>query len=101
MAVDDLEDCRFLETALAAGDAAGTRRALASIGIYAFSADCIPNWRDPGIEISDFGKDVIPHLVSAASPRRTLRGQHVKTTPTPSPIGAMSAINAYWRPISI
>jgi len=77
-------------------------RALASMGIYAFSADFLyselqRDHEDP-TSSHDFGKDVIPHLVS-----RGLAAAHrfedscVKTTPDAEPYWRdVGTIDAYW-----
>jgi glucose-1-phosphate adenylyltransferase len=77
-------------------------RALASMGVYAFSADFLYSelQRDHEDQKSshDFGKDVIPHLVS-----RGLAAAHrfedscVKTTPDAEPYWRdVGTIDAYW-----
>src|ERR1700693_4314091 len=77
-------------------------RALASMGIYAFSADFLyselqRDHEDP-TSSHDFGKDVIPHIVS-----RGLAAAHrfedscVKTTPEAEPYWRdVGTIDAYW-----
>jgi glucose-1-phosphate adenylyltransferase len=77
-------------------------RALASMGIYAFSADFLyaelQRDHDDPTSSHDFGKDVIPHLVS-----RGLAAAHrfedscVKTTPDAEPYWRdVGTIDAYW-----
>jgi glucose-1-phosphate adenylyltransferase len=77
-------------------------RALASMGIYAFSADFLYSElqrdHDDPKSSHDFGKDVIPHLVS-----RGLAAAHrfedscVKTTPDAEPYWRdVGTIDAYW-----
>ncbi len=77
-------------------------RALASMGIYIFSADFLyaeleRDHQDPGSS-HDFGKDVIPHIVA-----RGLASAHpfeescVKTTPEAEPYWRdVGTIDAYW-----
>jgi glucose-1-phosphate adenylyltransferase len=77
-------------------------RALASMGIYAFSADFLYSElqrdHDDPKSSHDFGKDVIPHLVSrglAAAHR--FEDSSVKTTPDAEPYWRdVGTIDAYW-----
>jgi glucose-1-phosphate adenylyltransferase len=77
-------------------------RALASMGIYAFSADFLYSElqrdHDDPTSSHDFGKDVIPHLVSrglAAAHR--FEDSSVKTTPDAEPYWRdVGTIDAYW-----
>jgi glucose-1-phosphate adenylyltransferase len=104
MAVDDsLKIVDFLEKPRSPPAMPGKPdRALASMGIYAFSADFLyselqRDHEDP-TSSHDFGKDVIPHLVS-----RGLAAAHrfedscVKTTPDAEPYWRdVGTIDAYW-----
>jgi glucose-1-phosphate adenylyltransferase len=104
MAVDDsLKIVDFLEKPRLPPAMPGKPdRALASMGIYAFSADFLyselqRDHEDP-TSSHDFGKDVIPHLVS-----RGLAAAHrfedscVKTTPDAEPYWRdVGTIDAYW-----
>jgi glucose-1-phosphate adenylyltransferase len=77
-------------------------QALASMGIYAFSADFLYSElqrdHDDPTSSHDFGKDVIPHLVSrglAAAHR--FEDSSVKTTPDAEPYWRdVGTIDAYW-----
>jgi glucose-1-phosphate adenylyltransferase len=104
MAVDDsLKIVDFLEKPRSPPAMPGKPdRALASMGIYAFSADFLyselqRDHEDP-TSSHDFGKDVIPHLVG-----RGLAAAHrfedscVKTTPDAEPYWRdVGTIDAYW-----
>jgi glucose-1-phosphate adenylyltransferase len=104
MAVDDsLKIVDFLEKPRSPPAMPGKPdRALASMGIYAFSADFMyselqRDHEDP-TSSHDFGKDVIPHLVG-----RGLAAAHrfedscVKTTPDAEPYWRdVGTIDAYW-----
>jgi len=104
MAVDEsMKIVDFLEKPSSPPALAGKPdRALASMGIYAFSADFLyselqRDHEDP-TSSHDFGKDVIPHIVS-----RGLAAAHpfedscVKTTPEAEPYWRdVGTIDAYW-----
>jgi glucose-1-phosphate adenylyltransferase len=104
MAVDEsLRITDFLEKPKSAPSIAGKPdRALASMGIYAFSADFLyselqRDHEDP-TSSHDFGKDVIPSIVS-----RGLAAAHhfedscVKTTPEAEPYWRdVGTVDAYW-----
>ena len=104
MAVDEsLRITDFLEKPSSAPTIAGKPdRALASMGIYAFSADFLyselqRDHEDP-TSSHDFGKDVIPSIVS-----RGLAAAHhfedscVKTTPEAEPYWRdVGTVDAYW-----
>ena len=104
MAVDEsMRIVDFLEKPSSPPALAGKPdRALASMGVYAFSADFLyselqRDHEDP-TSSHDFGKDVIPHIVS-----RGLAAAHrfedscVKTTPEAEPYWRdVGTVDAYW-----
>jgi glucose-1-phosphate adenylyltransferase len=104
MAVDEaMRIVDFLEKPAAPPALAGKpHRALASMGIYAFSADFLyaelqRDHDDPGSS-HDFGRDVIPHIVDRGlAVAHRFEDSCVKTTPDAEPYWRdVGTIDAYW-----